>query len=287
MNYREYFYIRTIVICLFFSNHAVFGDAQVEIEESSETEATITPSRTHIGDLYTGEHLVFHITFMKLFNVATLIMDLVPDRKKNHYVVSFSAETKGFVKWIISYRRYLFRTYLEEVDEGQRFLPHRFERIKRVKKNEHTRIYEFNYDKKEVVIKYFTGDHLDGRKIIPFLAEQNYSDILTLLLNLRYGTLGEIRAGVSHKLLGLPGNNTDKKEVIYTIDFLSGNEEKAKRDELKWRTPGYLVRIAMDNSIITSKNGIIWVLFDCNMLPLMGILKDVIGFGDVVGVLEK
>ena len=231
MNYREYFYFRLIVISLFFSNHAVFGDAQVKIEKSSKPEAKITSSTTHIGDLYTGEHLVFHITFMKLFNVATLIMDLVPDRKKNHFVASFSAETKGFVKWIISYRRYLFRTYLEEVDEGQRFLPHRFERIKRIKKKEYTRTYEFNYNKREVVIKYFTGDHLDDRKIIPFIAEQNYSDILTLLLNLRYGSLGEIRAGISHKLLGLPNNNTDKKEVIYTIDFLSGNEEKAKGGE--------------------------------------------------------
>jgi hypothetical protein len=262
--------------------------------EASGKDTSASLKDLPIGNHFIGERLVYEMTFMMLFNAARLVIELLPDKKKGRYIASFQAETKGFIGWITGYRKYYFHTVLQEIDGGKRFLPHRFETLKIIKKKKYKQIYQFDYEKKELRMQKFKKDHLDFKKnhpekslTIPFFPKRNYIDILTLFYNFRHGSLGPIEKEREYRILGLPINNQDKKEIIYTIELFSKEKEAEKRDDLGWKKPGYVAKVQIDREILTTREGIIWVLLDRNMVPLEGILKDAIGFGDVVGELSR
>ncbi len=245
------------------------------------------PYKTPIGGHFVGERLVYEMTFMMLFNAARLVVELLPDKKRGRYIASFQAETKGFVGWVVGYRKYLFRTFMEEIDGGRRFLAHRFETSKTIRKKKSDSIYQFDYRKRKLHFR-LIKDGVEEKSVeIPFLPQINYNDILSIFYNFRYGAFGPIERERKYKVLGLPRNNTDKMEIFYTVDIFSGEAETARRDDLGWEFPGYVARVKIDKEILATKDGIIWVLLKKDMVPLKGVLKDAVGFGDVVGELTK
>ncbi len=256
-------------------------------EETSAERISGPYKKLPIGGHFVGERLVYEITFMMLFNAARLVVELLPDKKRGHFIASFQAETKGLVGWAVGYRKYLFRTFMEEIDGGDRFLAHRFETSKSIRKKKHDKIYQFDYQKKELHIRLLKGGVERKFVKIPFLPKENYNDILSIFYNFRYGAFGPIERERKYKILGLPRNNKDKKEIYYTVDIFSEETEAARRDDLGWEHPGYVARVQIDKDILASKDGIIWVLLREEMVPLMGLLKDAVGFGDIVGELTK
>jgi hypothetical protein len=259
----------------------------LQAEESSGGETSASFPQVPIGGHFIGENLAYEMTFMMLFNAARLILRLLPHGKDNHYLVSFRAETKGFVGWIVGYRKYHFKTVVEEVDGGKRFLPHRFETSKIIKKKKLKKIYQFDYEKKELQVQHFNQDKLKKSFTVPFIPGKPYNDILSLFYNFRYGAFGPIEKERQYQFLGIPKNNKDKKEVPYTVHFYSEKDEKDQRDDFDWEEPGYVAKIKIDKDILATKEGIIWVLLDRNMIPLKGIIEDAVVLGDVVGVLDR
>jgi len=259
---------------------------QAEAEESSGDEVSASFPRIPISGRFIGERLAYEMTFMMLFNAARLILELLPHGEENHYLASFHAETKGFVGWIVGHRKYHFKTVVEEVDRGERFLPHRFETSKIVKKKKLEKIYQFDYEKKELQIKHIDQGKLKKSFTVPFLPQKPYNDILSLFYNFRYGAFGPVEKGRRYQFCGLP-KNEDKKEVPYTVELYSEKNETGRRGEFDWQDPGYVARVQIDKEILATKEGIIWVLLDQEMVPSRGILEDAVAFGDVVGVLDR
>jgi hypothetical protein len=87
--------------------------------------------------------------------------------------------------------------------------------------------------------------------------------------------------------LGLPRNNKDKKEIPYIIDVFKKDGETVPRGDFGWDEPGYVAKVRIDKEILTTRDGIIWVLLDKDLIPIKGVLKDAVGFGDVVGKRDR
>lgn len=245
------------------------------------------PKSKSIGTHFSRERLEYDLTFMMFFSAANLVMELLPGKERNHYIASFRAETRGFVGWLVGYRKYHFRANLEEIDGGRRFLTHSYEKLKIVGKKRSKIIYQFDYKKKNFLIKTFRQGIARKSLTIPFVSEKPCNDILSLTYNFRYSAFGPIQRERKYRILGLPNINRKKKKVFYNIELFSKKNETRQRNNFDWEEKGYVAKVQIDKDIFSTKNGIIWVLFDENMMPLTGILEDAVVLGDVVGKLKR
>ena len=176
---------------------------------------------------------------------------------------------------------------MEEIDGEQRFLPYHFEMLKIIRKKEYKKNYRFDYKNRELLIQKINKGLIGKSSIVPFFPKRYYNDILSLFYNFRHGAFGPIERGRKYRILGLPRNNRDKKEIFYSIQLFSEKDETPKRKDFGWETDKYVARVRIDREIFTTKEGIIWVLLGQNMVPVKGILEDAVILGDVVGELDR
>ena len=260
-----------------------------------------------IGEYFNGEEFTYDIGFW-WFKKAAVAKIGIHRQNDGIYEITLAAETMGFIGFITSYRKDIYRTYAEEIDGGKRFRTKRFEKLTIIgdrKKNSYT---EVDYDKGVYHWKIVESGKEEKQATEPIPPSVLYDDPLTGFYNFRFGIYGHIEEGKEFSIPAFPAEGISTMSVK-----IATNEEKTKRlnpvrslpdkklsasergilsteeasNEVNPDPTGidYLADVTTDKGLFGSKTGKVEIWFNKELIPVAAIAKDIILVGDVRGIL--
>jgi len=234
--------------------------------------------QTRIGSLLDSKY-EYDLGFLWLDQVAVATFKLQKSTKPGLYIASLSAKTVGIAAKLTGNRKQQYVSMMKMMPDGS------FRSVRHTSQKEkggvnRTKVYVYDYDKREVLQQYFKKNKLVSEKILKIEGESFPSDILTTYFNLAAGVYGPMEVGAHYEV-----PTFSKKGVgnIY-IDFISSSERPKKSffaDDL------LICQVQVDQDVFDTKNGIIYIGYDAKMNPARGIVTNIIGMGDVRGVMKN
>lgn len=218
------------------------------------------------------------IWFFKKMGTATLHCK----KEHDHMIVTIDAATTGMIgKMLHRHNTYRTTMFLDKDTNSLKPLDTYEKKIK----GEKERIKITNYDYIKDVRKYRIWKNGTFRRENEIKLESRVRDDgISAFYNLRNEMYGEVKEGAIFDICtAYRDRSTDSKVYIRLPE---------KSDKLsKWDKGGINVRFAaditMDPEIFDSEGGKLVILFTEDLKPVGFIARDVVGFGDLYGVLES
>ncbi|OGQ41417.1 MAG: hypothetical protein A3A85_06615 [Deltaproteobacteria bacterium RIFCSPLOWO2_01_FULL_42_9] len=234
-----------------------------------------------IGEYFDGEEFTYTIGFW-WFKKAAMGKIGIHKKDANTYEITLSAETMGFIGFITSYRKDIYRAYVEETDDGKRFRTKRFEKIVIIGERTRYGYTDVDYNKRTYSWKSWGGgkEEKKAEEIIP--PGIYYDDPLTGFYNFRFGVYGQIEAGKEFDVPTFPVKGVGSISVKIATD-----KEKNSRVNPDPEEVAYLADIVIDKELFGSQTGNVEVRFTKELIPVFAVAKDLILFGDVRGRLTE
>lgn len=232
-----------------------------------------------IGEYFNGEEFTYDIGFW-WFKKAAVGKIGIHRQNDGIYEITLTAETMGFIGFVTSYRKDIYRTLVEEIDEGKRFRTKRFEKLTIIgdrKKNSYT---EVDYDKGVYHWKIVESGKAEKQATEPIPPSVLYDDPLTGFYNFRFGIYGQIAEGKEFSIPAFPAEGISTMSVK-----IATNEEKTKRFNPDPTGIDYLADVTTDKGLFGSRSGKVEIWFNKELIPVSAIAKDIILVGDVRGTL--
>ena len=237
-----------------------------------------------IWQKFSGEIIRYEVGFWLFSTVGGGEADF-RDLGHGKYMVYHEGKAQGFVGWLTSHRREIYRSTMSTINNGKRLIPLRFE--------EHSVIGEW-FRKKTTVYDYaahkvFMEVDKEGEKSreevdIPMGAF--YDDPVTAFYNFRGGVYGKVEPGREFLVRTLPekGSAKGKEEIRLVV------ASKDEADILRAKEPDktgkdFFVKILFDREMWGKKKGELEIWFNKDIVPTSGVVKDLRFFGDVKGKL--
>jgi hypothetical protein len=233
-----------------------------------------------IGEKFAGETIKYEVGFWIFVPVGGGAADF---RNLGHgkYMLTHEGKAQGFVGWLTSYRREVYRSTMSTINNGRRLIPLRFE--------EHSIIGEW-FRKKTTVYDYAArkvfmevekeGEKSREEKEIP--VGSLYDDPVTAFYNFRSGVYGKVEPGREFLVRTLPEKGKEEIRLIVASQEeadikRSGEADKSGKD--------LFVRIVLDREMWGKKKGELEIWFSKDLVPTSGVVKDIRFFGDIRGKL--
>ncbi|RLB43478.1 MAG: hypothetical protein DRH12_02905 [Deltaproteobacteria bacterium] len=247
----------------------------------------ITP-KERIGDnlihKYLGEQLDYQIGFWLLSHCGEARVRLCKSPTRPIFIACMTGKTAGFVDWLVGRCRYSYTSYSSYDEEGDRLSPLYFRLRKKRKNKVGIRTVTFNYKQKELIFARRTPEGQETHKVVPMEGNILYEDYLTLFYNFRNGYYGCLQRDKTYHL------PLYIHEGFNYLDLTIGSEREAanaRAQELRPKNMDYFVRFRVLKEDVSSKSGKIVGWLSKDAVPVKGVIKDVILFGDLWGVLVK
>jgi len=263
----------TSLVCFLFLNSPAFSQSGIE--------STTQNRPATIGEYFEGEEFTYNIGFL-WFKKAAVGKIGIHKRDDRTYEISLVAETMGFIGFITSYRKDIYHTYVEEVDDGKRFRTKRFEKIVKIGDRTRYGYTDVDYTKMTYRWKSWGGEKEEKEAEEPIPPGMYYDDPLTGFYNFRFGVYGDIEGGREFNVPTFPKNNASTIPVKIATD-----KEKASRINPNPDGIAYLADIVIDKEFFGSQTGNVEVYFTKDLMPIHAKVKDLILFGDVTGTLVE
>ena len=222
--------------------------------------------------------LKYNIGFWLFKKVGTATFTCEKDG--DNLVITIDACTAGFLDKII-HRHNIYRTTMIIDDITNRLKP--VNSYEKKVKREKERIMITDYDYENNICNYKTWRHGVVHKEGSLKLESGVcDDMISVSYNLRNEIYGEVKEGASFNITTVYKD----KSPNFTANVRSAEDS----DELsKWKDVfpdiKYVVDVALDPEVIDSKEGKLVVLFTEDLIPVGYVAKDIIGFGDLYGIL--
>lgn len=236
----------------------------------------------HPVEQLVGEHLAYDVSFLWFKRLAAGTIKLERGEQPGTYLAVMEARTRGFAAFVTKNRIEKYQTLMEIGPDGfLRPLVHSSHTFKGKGKDQREKktSYTFNYAKRQVQYKKIKYNRIDADELLPLESEGPINDILTAFYNLRLGAFGKLDQQTIH----MPTFHRKGVEdiVVTPIADLKSNENKF------FTGNGTLCKVLVDPSIFKTNGRELFVSFDENNRLERGIIKNVIGLGDVKGVLRQ
>ncbi len=230
-------------------------------------------------DKFEGEVLKYNIGFWLFKKVGTVIFKF--EKRDDGLVVTIDASTTGFFDKII-HRHNIYKTTMVIDDITNRLKP--VNSYEKKVKREKERIMITDYDYENNICNYKTWRHGVVYKEGSLKLEPGRcDDMISVAYNLRNEIYGEVKEGASFNITTVYKD----KSPNFSANVRSAEESD---DLSKWQNiiPDikYVVDVALDPEVLDSKEGKLVVLLTEDLIPVGYVAKDVIGFGDLYGVLD-
>jgi hypothetical protein len=230
-----------------------------------------------------GESLVYDISFLWFERLAEGRLALAAGERPGTYRAVLEARTLGVAAWLTGNRMQRYVSLMEVGPDG-RLQSLSFEsRIIKGKENERsntTRLYTFDHDRHQVRFQRARNDRFYKDELLPMSGEAPPNDILTALYNFRTGHFGPLKPGSRHTVPTF--SRTGKEEI--RIEMLTDAE---RPEDPFFPRHGLLGRAVLDDEILDTRSGTVYVWFDDLGRPQRGIVENVIGLGNVRGKLRQ
>lgn len=229
-----------------------------------------------------GEKLLYNVSFLWFEHLAEGTISLQPGPDAGTYLVIMEARTLGVAAFFTGNRIEKYQT-LMRIDEQGALLPvtHSAHTIrdKQGKRRERIKHYHYDYNLYKVRRQEIKDGVVKKERWYDLDPDEPLFDILSALYNLRLGYFGQIGS----RTLKIPTFHRKGPQVIVIepINKLQGSERKFMQGA------AHKARILVDPEVFGTNGREIIASFDANMHPFKGIIKDVIGLGDVKGQLRQ
>ena len=233
---------------------------------------------------YLGEQLGYQIGFWLFSHCGEASITLCRSPTKGIYVASMKGRTTGFVDWLLGRYRYSYTSYAGYDEKDDRLVPFYFKLKKKRKNRVSTRSVTFDYKDKELIFARQTANGEQEHKIISMKKDVTYEDYLTLFYNFRHGHYGSLQRGKTYHLPLYIHEGFDYLDLTVASEQ---EEADARAQELNPKGKDYFVRFRVLKEDVSSKSGKIIGWISKDGVPTKGVIKDVIFFGDLWGVLVK
>lgn len=237
------------------------------------------------GDIrrFLGETLFFDISFLWFENAANAQVGLY--EKDGTYYALLDAQTKGFIGFFTAYRRHIYKSTFDVLDDGKRLRANRFTREVidggKVERSDHF----FDYEKRiHNWIEYVNEDVVEtGKEDIPLGA--NFDDVLTAFYNFRNGVYGKVEKGKKYTIKTIPEKGHDE----ISVDIKDLPSEKQVRQEEGRNTPReeYLMDLIVPKEVFKTETGRIRFWASKHLIPIESTIRDYIFLGDLHAVFSK
>ena len=228
-----------------------------------------------------GESLEYDISFLWFDSLAEGSLQLLPGEQPGTFRVVMEAKTLGVAAFFTKDRVEKFQTLMEIGSSGLlQPLWHSSHTIRgnETSRNEKITRYTYDYASGRVQYQKIKNGHVYTDKWFDIEEEKPLFDILSALYNLRLGYYGIS----GQETLLIPTFHRKGTQDIVVEPLL----KTGRKDRKFFAGDTVQCRILVDPSVFGTKGRDILASFDVNMRPQKGIIKNVIGLGDVKGKLR-
>jgi len=234
-------------------------------------------------DFFLREKVNYDIHFLWFTKAAA--GRLLFSREGEGFKAILEAETKGFIGLVTLYRKHTYISHMSYFPERKKMRVDFFERYVKVGRSEEKTLTWTDYNRMLLRRKDYKKGRLveDAKEPIPPGVE--YEDILSAFYNVRLGYYGPIRRGRQFIIRSLPSEGVSTIEVHFTT-----REESTKSGHLfgdDFNENMLSARVKVSKELFKSETGEVNLLFDDALIPVYGVVKDYIGFGDIMAILKK
>lgn len=234
------------------------------------------------GDIrrYEGETLSYDISFLWFDKAATATVSFY--KRGNYYEALLIAETKGVVGWFTSYRKHIYRSTFDVLENGKRLRSNKFEREVIIGTAKDKTIHQINYTTRT---HRWTNQKSDsgaitseekGSEDIP--EGITYDDILTAFYNFRNSAYGKLVKGATFKINTIPEKGVKDISVI----IKSEKEEEEIRSQLgREKGDELLLDVIVPKEIFKTKTGELLFWSSKHYIPLSTTVVEYIMLGDL------
>ena len=229
---------------------------------------------------FEGEALKYNIGFWLFKKVGTATFKC--EKNGDSLVVTIDACTTGFLDKII-HRHNVYRTIMMIDDITNRLKPVNSYEKKVKREKEQIMIADYDYGKNICNYKTWRQGAVHKTGSVG-LEPKEYDDMISVTYNFRNEIYGEVKEGASFNITTVYKD----KSPNFSANVRSADDS----DELsKWGESfpeiKYIVDVTLDTEVLDSKEGKLVILLTEDLLPVGYVAKDVIGFGDLYGVLDR
>jgi len=240
------------------------------------------------GDIrrFAGETLYYDVDFMIFSNAAEAQMSFYEENGK--FKCLLVAQTKGFVGFLTSYVKHIYKASFDIIDNGKRLRTATFDR-EIIVGDDRERIFH--------AMDHAGHRHLwfiyeNGKLIKQFnksLPENIYQDdVLGAFYNFRNAAYGEIKKGRSYDIptfwtKGGPQDSSSniKKMSIYVPTDPEKRAYEKQEGGGTLKGTEMLMKVQVPSDLFETKNGELYYWTSAHLIPLEAIYKDFILFGDL------
>jgi len=232
---------------------------------------------------HVGEYLVYDISFLWFERLAEGRLSLVVGERPGTYRAVLEAKTLGIAAWLTGNRVQRYVSQMEMGSDGRlRSLSFESHIIKGEgsRYSDTTRRYTFDHDKNQVRYQRARKGKFYKDELLPMSGQAAPNDVLTAFYNFRAGFLGPVQPG---RRYAIPTFSRKGSEDIL-VEILTPGE---RPDDPFFPSGGLLGRVTLDEEVLDTGGGAVYVWFDDLGRPQRGIVENVIGLGDVRGMLHE
>ena len=257
-----------------------FDVARAELSNDKSPQRSFPPKAI---ESFLGETATYDISFLWFDKAAVATFKV--EREGKGLKATLVGETKGFVGFLTSYRKHVYISHMDYLPEQKKLRTSLFERYVVIGKHTEKSKTFLNYDIRRMTWETTKNKKIDLKGCAAIPEEIEYEDILSAFLNFRSGAYGAIEQGRKFNIHTIPSEGQSIIEVNIT------REEEAKRDRLLFGT-GYddkliYIKVRVPKEIFKSATGEVSMWIDEKIIPIRGVVKDYIGFGDMTGILQE
>ncbi|WP_020675959.1 DUF3108 domain-containing protein [Geopsychrobacter electrodiphilus] len=246
---------------------------------AAETSTVVLTASRPVNSLL-GETLTYKISFLWFDKIARGEIHLEAGKKNGTYLATLTAKTLGITAFFTSNRIETYTTLMEEGPGGllrPLLQTSDTQKTKRGKVTHRETSYTFDFSAHRVTYRKRINGVDEQGTVLPMDKNKPAYDFLTAFYNLRLKRLGAIEVGHDIKLAAF--SRKGPEEIV--ISRLSASEQK----KLNFSDKLLLCRVVMAPETFGTKSRDVYVGFDAQVRPQFAIVKNVIGLGDVRGLL--
>ena len=220
----------------------------------------------------------FDLGFLWLDEVAVAGFKLTKGNEPDMYIASLSAKTVGIAASLTGNRQHRYESLMRLLPDG-RFRSERHTSQIEKRGIVRTKEYRFDYEKREVGYRYFKNGKLVVEEVLAIVGDEFPGDVLAIYFNLVAGVYGPMEVGAHYEVPAFSRKGTG----TIKIDFLPSDHRPKKSF---FDSDLLICRVQLDQEIFDTKDGVIFIGYNDKRLPERGIVADILGIGDVRGVMK-
>ena len=239
-------------------------------------------SEAHPVEGLVGEQLTYDVSFLWFKRLAKGSIRLERGEQPGTYLATMEARTRGFAAMVTKDRIEKYQTLMEIGPNGLlRPLVHSSHTFKGKGKDQREKMtsYTFDYAQGQVQYEKIKNNRIDADEVLPLGTDGPVFDILSAFYNLRLEAFGALE----QQAIRMPTFYRKGVEdiVVTPVAKLDSNDKSFFSDGSS------LCKVLVDPSVFKTNGRELLVSFDKNNRLERGIIKNVIGLGDVKGVLRQ